>query len=240
MDSKKDVFTLTELNETTFPEFRDTIIKVESQGLEHFARSYPGYPIWQLEKVKPRFLINLEKTLIRRRSKREISTKALSKTDLSRLLQFAHGITGEQNRGPVPSSGELQALELYLANFAGSWLDQGLYHYDRQGHYLSQISNKAKYEDWQQFIPSMAQFQGGSILWIIVGDGARVLKKYGKRGGRFLFLEAGHLMQNLCLLSISLDLCTLPLGGFFEKSISRELHLASTDFVLYLGVCGRI
>lgn len=239
MESRKDVFALTELDETNFPEFRDCIIKVESEGLEHKARTYPGYPVWQLERLRPRFLTNLEKTLLQRRSTRELDTKALSKTELSRLLQFSHGVTGEQDRGSVPSSGELQALELYLVNFTDSWLDKGIYHYDRVGHYLSQISPKANYQEWQEFIPSTAQFKGGSIFWVIVGDGARVLRKYGKRGGRFLFLEAGHLMQNLCLLSTSLGLCTLPLGGFFEKSIAKELYLPNTDFILYLGACGK-
>jgi SagB-type dehydrogenase family enzyme len=239
MESRKDAFTLTELDETNFAEFRDCIIKVESEGLEHEARTYPGYPNWPLERLRPRLFVNLEKTLLERRSKRNIDRKPLSKQELSRLLQFAHGITGEQNRGPVPSSGELQALELYLVNFTSSWLDQGIYHYDRVGHHLSQISPKANYEQWKTFIPSTAQFEGGSLFFVIVGDGARVLRKYGKRGARFLFLEAGHLMQNLCLVSTSLNLCTLPLGGFFEKAIARELSLPSTDFVLYLGACGK-
>jgi nitroreductase len=53
-----------------------------------------------------------------------------------------------------------------------------------------------------------------------------------------LLLEAGHLMQNLCLLSQSLGLTTVPLGGFFERELARRLTLLESDEVLYAGVCG--
>ncbi len=62
--------------------------------------------------------------------------------------------------------------------------------------------------------------------------------KYAERGLRFLLLEAGHLMQNLCLLSASLGVVTVPLGGFFERGIARRLGLPAEDVVLYLGACG--
>ena len=51
-------------------------------------------------------------------------------------------------------------------------------------------------------------------------------------------LEAGHLMQTRCLLSASLGLATVPLGGYRESAVARELALPASDVVLYLGVCG--
>ncbi|MFO0846553.1 MAG: nitroreductase family protein [Gemmataceae bacterium] len=76
------------------------------------------------------------------------------------------------------------------------------------------------------------------MLWVLVGDGERVRGKYGSRGGRFLLLEAGHLMQNLCLMSWRLGLATVPLGGFFEREVARAFTLPAGDTVLYLGLCG--
>jgi nitroreductase len=58
------------------------------------------------------------------------------------------------------------------------------------------------------------------------------------RAERFLLLEAGHLMQNLCLVSTSLGLVTIPLGGFLEDEIAMELCLLAGDRVLSCGVCG--
>jgi len=80
--------------------------------------------------------------------------------------------------------------------------------------------------------------EGGALLWILVGDGARVAAKYGDRGGRFLLLEAGHLMQNLCLLSASLGLATVPMGGALEPEVARALSLPASDAVLYVALCG--
>lgn len=240
MNSKRKYFCRYELDETSFPEFRDRIVKIEAEGVPHQARRYSGYPQTPLEKVKPKFWSSLEKSLNSRRTYRNIDTTMISKTQLSTLLQFSHGVTGPQFRGPTPSSGELQSLELYLAIMESSWIEAGIYHYDRDGHYLAQISPQADREQWRKFVPSMRQFDGGAFFWILVGDGARIERKYGDRGYRFLLLEAGHLMQNLCLLSVHTGLTTLPLGGFFEGDIARTLHLSSTDVVLYLGVCGKV
>lgn len=240
MDSKRKFFYRYELDQTKLSDFFEGIIQVEQEGAVHSSRTYPGYPKWLLEKVKPKLWSNLEKTLLSRRSARKFETEMLSCKTLSRILFFSHGITGQNSRGPTPSSGDLQSLELYLAIFQASWIDSGLYHYDRQGHHLSQIAKGANYNDWKQLIPSMVHFEGGSLLWILVGDGARITKKYGERGYRFLLLEAGHLMQNLCLLSTQENLVTLPLGGFFEEAVAKELYLPTSDVVLYVGVCGKL
>jgi hypothetical protein len=81
--------------------------------------------------------------------------------------------------------------------------------------------------------------RGGALLWILVGDAGRAARKYGERAVRFLLQEAGHLMQNLCLLSTGLGLATVPLGGYFERAIARQLLLPATDLVLYVGGCGK-
>src|SRR5439155_6915811 len=119
------------------------------------------------------------------------------------------------------------------------WLPTGLFHYDRVGHHLSQLADIAGRANVQPHAPSLEQFTGGSILWLLVGDGARATAKYGARGLRFLLLEAGHLMQNLCLVSTSLGLTTVPLGGYFEGELARWLGLLASDEVLYAGLCGK-
>jgi SagB-type dehydrogenase family enzyme len=127
-----------------------------------------------------------------------------------------------------------------LAPLAEGWLPSGAFHYDRAGNYLSQVSTTLDQEACQAIIPSLGLVRGGAVLWIIVGDGARVRAKYQERGLRFLLLEAGHLMQNLCLLATSCGHATVPLGGFFETPLARHLDLCSEDEVLYVGVCGPI
>jgi SagB-type dehydrogenase family enzyme len=231
----------TELDRTTFPAWRDQILEAEAGGdaLPGEPRSYPGYLRWPLERARPRWWVALDGVLLRRRCLRTLATELPSRRVLSRLLQGSHGITGPDHGGPVPSAGGLQALELYVAVLEPSWLPAGLYHYDRTGPHLSQINPHVDREEWQERVPSLLQVEGGALLWLLIGDGERVTSKYGERGQRFLLLEAGHLMQNLCLLSASLGLATVPLGGYFEREIARQLALPETDLVLYVGVCGR-
>jgi SagB-type dehydrogenase family enzyme len=232
---------LFELDAVLYPEWRDAIVAAEASGaaLPSEPRSYPGFPRWPLDRVRPRLWGSLDRTLARRRCVRDLGTVLPPRRMLSRLLRAGHGVTGPLFAGPAPSAGGLQALELYLVVFAAGWLPAGLYHYDRAGHHLSQIAVGVDRVDWGRRVPSLNLIRGGALLWVLVGDGVRVARKYGERSARFLIQESGHLMQNLCLLSTSLGLCTVPLGGYFERDIARQLLLLRTDLVLYVGACGR-
>jgi SagB-type dehydrogenase family enzyme len=235
-----NLFDSTELDRTTYPAWRDGIVAAEASGAARPGepRSYPGYPRWPLPLCRPRLWTSLDLNLARRRCIHPLGVELPPRAHLARLLQAGHGITGPHHFGPVPSAGGLQALELYVAAFQHGWLPAGLYHYDRRGHHLSQLVAGGGREDLGRVVPSLERLEGGALLWLVVGDGARVAAKYGERGLRFLLLEAGHLMQNLCLLSASLGLVTVPLGGFFERELARWTLLPETDEVLYLGACG--
>ncbi len=232
-------FRWTELDRTSYPEFRDRILAFEGDHAPIRARTYAGVPREPLERVRPRALGSLDRALAGRRSARDLETGLPPRRTLSRILQFAHGVNESRARGPVPSGGGLQALELYLAVLGEGWPGAGLYHYDREAHALSRLGEAEPARSLPARIPSMAQFSGGSLLWVLAGDLPRVERKYGARAGRFLLLEAGHLMQNLCLLSASLGWCTLPLGGYFERDVARAFRLPAGDAVLYVGVLGR-
>lgn len=229
---------LLELDATSFPEFRDRIIAAESDPIEHEPRTYPGYPRVALPRSRPRLATPLDRVLSRRRSRRDLGTSLPSKKALGRILEYAHCVNAPRGMGPTPSAGSLNAVELYLVSFAPGWLERGRYHYDRGAHGLARVEAGADREAWAAQVPSAVQFSGGAALWILAGDASRAESKYGVRAARFLLLEAGHLMQNLCLLSHSVGLCTLPLGGFFEGAIARSIPLPASDVVLYVGVLG--
>lgn len=232
-------FTSSGLDETTLPAFRDRILRYEQGGPpQPQPRTYPGYPRVDLPRARPRIGARLDTTLLRRRTARTLDTRMPSPARLGRILLYAHGACASQARGPVPSAGNLQALELYIAVLEPGWLMPSAYHYDRKGHYLSRLLARTTRQEWEALVPSKQQFDGGAALWMIVGDAQRPRAKYGARGLRFLLLEAGHLMQNLCLLSASVGLCTLPLGGFFERAMCRKLTLPSSDAILYVGAVG--
>ena len=226
-----------DLDETTFPAWRDAVAAHEAEDAQ--PRSYPGYPRVALPAHKPRrFAMSLERALATRRSATAIGTTLPDADTLGRILALAHGITGDHARGPVPSAGGLQALELYLVTWSPGWLPAGWYHFDRAGHALARIADRATRDDAAAIIPALVPMTGGALVWIVTGDHARVAARYTTRADRFLLLEAGHLMQNLCLASTANDVCTVPLGGFYERALARQLQLPRRDRVLVTGVLG--
>lgn len=233
-------FRTTELDVTSFPSWRDTILEANAQAETHanLPRTYPGCPTVRLKRPRARLWPSLDRALAARRSPTVLGTRMPSQRLLGRVLWCAHGITGPDARGPVPSAGGLQALELYMAAVVPGWLASGTYHYDRAGHYLSWAAQGHDRAGWSAIVPSLLTLDGAALLWLLVGDGARVQARYGARGLRFLLLEAGHLMQNLCLVCATLGLVTVPLGGYFEPAIARHLALPPGDEVLAVGACG--
>ena len=227
-----------ELDATTFPAWRDAIAAAGDAIAP--PRSYPGYPAHPLPAVRRRRRgPGLERALAERRSPRALGTEFPAATVLARVLWHAHGARDDHGRGPVPSAGGVQGIELYLAVIAGGWLPAACYHYDRVRHLLARVGSAADRDACaRRWVPSLATVDGGALLWIVVGDRARVAHRYGDRAPRFLALEAGHLMQNLCLMSCAAGLGTLPLGGFYERALARALSLPRTDLVLYTGLCG--
>ena len=226
-----------ELDETTFPAWRDAVAAHEAGDAE--PRSYPGYPRHALPAFKPRrFSMTLERALVTRRSAATLGVAPPDEATLGRILALAHGITADHARGPTPSAGGLQALELYAANWTDGWLPRGWYHYDRNAHALARIVDGATRDAVAAIIPALVPLGGGALAWIVAGDHERVRARYTSRADRFLLLEAGHLMQNLCLASTANELCTVPLGGFYERAIARTLQLPRTDRVLVVGTLG--
>jgi SagB-type dehydrogenase family enzyme len=228
----------TELDRIRLTEMAALIARAEADPPPITPRHYPGYPTVALPLRRPRWWPSLDRVLLTRRSQRILSTELPGAKTLSRMLNLAHGISGDSYSGPTPSAGGLQALELYLAHWRPGWLPVGVYHYDRRGHALVRLRDTSDAVAWGERIPSLVQVEGGSLVFLLVGDAARVVSKYGERGERFLLLEAGHLMQNLCLVAASLGLSVVPLGGFLEGEIARELRLMKSDVILYSGVCG--
>lgn len=226
-----------ELDETTFPAWREAVAAHDAG--EALPRSYPGYPRVMLPAHKPRrFALSLDHALARRRSATSLGTALPDDATLGRILALAHGITADHARGPVPSAGGLQALELYLVTWSAGWLPSGWYHFDRVAHALARIVDGATRDDAAAIIPALVPMTGGALAWIVAGDHERVRARYTMRAERFLLLEAGHLLQNLCLASVACDRCTVPLGGFYERSLARTLQLPRTDRVLVTGVLG--
>ena len=64
--------------------------------------------------------------------------------------------------------------------------------------------------------------------------------RYGERGLRYLFLDAGHVCQNLHLAAESISAGACAVGAFTDDQLSQVLDLDGVDrFVVYLAGVGK-
>lgn len=141
----------------------------------------------------------------------------------------------------APSAGALYPLEIYLIAWNIAGLDSGLYHYCVVPHCLEQL----KTGDFAKLACEYAMADDisatASALFVVTAIFQRTMIKYQDRGYRFALLEAGHLAQNMCLMSAAMNLGILPIGAFLDDEVNLLLGLDGVnETALYPLAVGRV
>jgi SagB-type dehydrogenase family enzyme len=77
-----------------------------------------------------------------------------------------------------------------------------------------------------------------AFFWVAVPY--RMTWRYGERGFRYLYLDAGHVCQNLYLASETIGAGTCAVGAFDDDALNALLGLdESESFVIYLAAVGK-
>ena len=67
----------------------------------------------------------------------------------------------------------------------------------------------------------------------------RTVIKYRDRGYRLILIEAGHLGQNISVVSAALGIKSCALGGFIDDKCNEILDLEKEkESVIYIFACG--
>lgn len=168
--------------------------------------------------------VSLESVVAARRSVREFTQDSLSPEHLSQLLWAGQGITDDkEDLRAAPSAGALYPMELRVIVQRVQGLTPGLYVYKPHAHALEAQrvpdtglapGQAAYWQDWMEEAPTII---------FITATPSRTRVKYGKRTERYLFLEAGHIGQNILLQATALGLGGTPVGAFDDDRIARFL-----------------
>ena len=209
-------------------------------------RTYPGSARIDLPGKDFALDLSLGNALAGRHSIREFAAGPLPLESLGRLLFASSGIRGVTQYGengfhdrPAPSAGALYPLELYVAAQDVTDLDDGLYHYDPLAHQLERRRTGRFQADLAGMTLGQDMLTGANVVLLICGVLARTQWKYGPRGYRYVWIEAGHVAQNLYLVAGALGLGATAIGGFFDEEVNRLLDLpAGEEDVLYLMCAG--
>lgn len=182
-------------------------------------KEYPEAPKVELPSFEPSRAISLDQTLKQRKSIRDFQPKSISKGQLSYLLWASTGIQrfdeGYEFR-TAPSAGALYPIETYVVANNVRMLEAGLYHYSIRAHQLEQL----KQDDLRHEIAAAALGQGmcataaAVFVWSAVFE--RCKWKYGQRAYRYIYLDAGHIAENLALAAVSLNLGSCEIGALYD------------------------
>lgn len=182
--------------------------------------------------------LSIEEALLNRRSIRDFIDKQISLNKLSQLLWSAQGITSISNKRTSPSAGGTYPIEIFVLVKNVENLNQGLYQYIPQEHSLIKIFEEDKSSELMQASLNQEYIYDASFNIIICADFDRTKEVYGNRGERYVYMEAGHVSQNIYLQSESLNLGTVVIGAFEDNRVKKILNLDDKLDPLYIMPIG--
>lgn len=73
-----------------------------------------------------------------------------------------------------------------------------------------------------------------SLNLIITADFSRTMTRYGERGRRYVYLEAGHCGQNIYLQATALNLGGVVVGAFDDEDVQSVLSIPKEHEPIYI------
>jgi SagB-type dehydrogenase family enzyme len=222
---------------------RDRAVHAFYEASKNKFKTYTSVPKIELPRPGLDLAMSLNRAIQNRQSHRSFAPGVPSVAEIATLLERSYGLCG--SRGdligrPVPSGGGLYPLDVYLMQFAGGAIDEGVYHYHVGGHYLQRISASCDRKTLQAASIYPEIVAEAPLLLAVVADMPRTRAKYGERAYRLALLEAGHLSQNLYLIVQALGLGLVALDGFYDDRVHAVLDVDGVaEIALILFAVGR-
>jgi SagB-type dehydrogenase family enzyme len=214
---------------------------------DHMPQPYKSYPE-TIRKVPLPSPINptsasIWDIFIKRRSIRDYSSRrVLTLGTLSSLLMATQGITTSEDTyaaRSAPSAGGLYPIETYVYARAVEGLEEGFYHYRphmfdlefiRPGNYSRALAEAALGQT--MVIDAQVTFVWSAVV-------ARSKWKYRERAYRYIYIDAGHIAQNLYLAGTAAGLGVCAIGAFFDEQVNGLIGVdGAEETVLYLASVG--
>lgn len=177
-----------------------------------------------------------------RKSIRSFSNKPLRIAELAFLLWASTGIRRSEEGyefRTAPSAGALYPIETYIVANNVENLPKGIYHYDIERNELEELnlgdsSEEVAYSALEQNMCSEAQ-----VVFIWTAIFSRSTWKYKQRAYRYVYLDVGHIAQNLALSATSIGLGSCQIGAFFDDEVNKILQIDGVEeSTIYLSAVG--
>ena len=203
-------------------------------ALKHFPIRSPdqkgGKPIWE--------------TIVQRRSCREFARDFITFAELSQLIWATQGITStawEYDFRAVPSAGALYPIETYIVANRIEDIQAGVYHYNVKRNQLILLTEGHFGPDLQQAGLGQEMLEEASCVFVWTAVIERSKWKYRERAYRYIYMDVGHIGQNLYLAATALNLGRCTVGAFYDEEVDRIIGVDGKEEVsVYLGAIGRV
>lgn len=189
---------------------------------------------------------SFREALENRRSIRRYRTGPLKLEELGWLLWATQGVQeiypGSATLRTVPSAGARHAIETFLLINNVEGLSPGIVRYCALDHQLEvkREDIDASHEITAAFLnQEMVLTSAVTFIWAV--DVRRMLWRYGERGYRYIFIDAGHACQNLYLAISPVGCGCCAIAAFDDNTLNRILELDGTEnFAVYAAAVGKI
>jgi SagB-type dehydrogenase family enzyme len=181
----------------------------------------------------------LGQLLVKRRSVRRYSARPLKLEELSQILWATYGLVDSRRR-VVPSAGATYPVEVYVFVKSVEGLKPGIYKYSehkhallllREGDYSRELASACLDQEWVYRAP---------VNIVLVALYEKTTSWYGERGFRYIYMEAGHIGQNIYLACAERGLGTVAVGAFHDEEVKRIIGLGDEYIVLYVFPVGSL
>lgn len=214
---------------------------------DHMPERYKSYPesIQTITLPKPEFSksVNIWEAFSKRRSVRNYSFDfILPLGTLSELLWATQGITasaGNYQFRSAPSAGGLFPIETYLFVRAVEGLARGLYHFRPLAFDLELFQPGDFGRSLAEAALGQRMVAEAQVVFIWTAVVERSKWKYRQRAYRYIYLDAGHIAQNLYLAGTAAGIGICGVGAFFDDQVNSLVGVDGTgETALYLASAG--
>ena len=141
----------------------------------------------------------------------------------------------------VPSAGARHALESYLLVNNVEGIEKGLYRFLAIEHRLAPLEFEPGVDERITAAclgQDMVRTSAVTFIWAAVPY--RMTWRYGERGYRYLYLDAGHACQNLYLAAEAIECGVCAIAAFLDDEMNRAIGVDGEEqFVIYIATAGK-
>ena len=158
---------------------------------------------------------NIIDCILERKSDREFNVNSeIDFETFSSILLYSYG-PSNFGKYTVPSAGGTYPIHLLVNVKNIKNIEPGLYEYNHKNGTVRLLSKN--YQETEKFLTGCQSLMQQSAFSIhFIGNPNLIAYKYGDRSYRFLTLEAGHISQNLSLVSTAYSIGSVCSGGFLD------------------------